>query len=138
VDPVIVAAAVVVRDGRYLVGRRPPHKRHGGLWEFPGGKLLDGESLADALSRELREELDLEVTGVGGALGSVTDPDSPFVITFVEVDARGTPRPSEHTEVAWLDPVGLRDAALAPADRSFVDARFPTGESGRSQSGSRD
>ena len=120
-EPVIVAAAVIVREGRYLVGRRPLHKRHGGLWEFPGGKLLDGETLADAVARELAEELGLEVVRVGSVLARVTDPGSPFVVTFVEVEALGGPRPTEHTEVAWLAPGGLREATLAPADRRFVE-----------------
>ena len=121
-EPVIVAAAVIVREGRYLVGRRPLHKRHGGLWEFPGGKLLDGETLAKAVARELAEELGLEVVRVGSVLARVTDPGSPFVVTFVEVEALGTPRPIEHTEVAWLAPEGLREATLAPADQRFVDS----------------
>jgi mutator protein MutT len=130
VDHVTVGAAVIARDGRFLVGRRPAHKRHGGLWEFPGGKLVAGELLADALARELAEELALEVTRVGAVLGRVSDLDSPFVITFVEVEAVGTPTPREHSEVAWLDPAALRAAELAPADRSFVEARFPRGGGG--------
>jgi len=127
-DPVVVAAAVIARDGRLLVGKRPPHKRHGGLWEFPGGKLLAGESLEDALARELEEELNLEVIGVGAVLARVTDPGSQFEVTFVEVQVVGTPRPAEHTEVAWMDSAGLREAALAPADRRFVESRFAAGE----------
>jgi 8-oxo-dGTP pyrophosphatase MutT (NUDIX family) len=125
---VVVAAAVIARHGRFLVGRRPTHKRHGGLFEFPGGKVLTGESLRDALARELREELDLDVVQVGAVLARVRDPQSPFLVTFVEVDAVGTPRPAEHTEVAWLGPAGLREAALAPADRRFVESRFARGE----------
>ena len=42
-NPVAVVAAIIQRDGRFLVGRRPAHKRHGGLWEFPGGKVDEGE-----------------------------------------------------------------------------------------------
>ena len=49
-------AAVIERDGKLLVCRRPGHKRHGGLWEFPGGKLEPGETIVDAARRELDEE----------------------------------------------------------------------------------
>jgi 8-oxo-dGTP pyrophosphatase MutT (NUDIX family) len=57
-----VLAAVIRRQDRYLVCRRPAHKRHGGLWEFPGGKLEPGETLLEAARRELREELGAEVS----------------------------------------------------------------------------
>ena len=59
--PLLVTAAIIEQDGRFLVTRRPDHARHGGLWEFPGGKLEGGESPAQALRRELLEELDLPV-----------------------------------------------------------------------------
>ena len=61
-EPVPVVAAVIRREGRYLLGRRPGHKRHGGLWEFPGGKLHDGEDAEAAAHRELDEELALAPT----------------------------------------------------------------------------
>ena len=59
-----VLAAVIERSGKFLMCRRPEHKNHGGLFEFPGGKLEAGESLADAARRELLEELALEVLDV--------------------------------------------------------------------------
>lgn len=59
---------MIRRDGRYLVCRRPAQKRHGGLWEFPGGKIDDGESLLDAARRELAEELSINVIEVGATL----------------------------------------------------------------------
>ncbi len=56
----VVAAAVLDADGRVLLAQRPAHKHHGGLWEFPGGKVEIGESPERALLRELREELGVE------------------------------------------------------------------------------
>lgn len=113
-------AAVVQRDGRYLVCRRPAHKRHGGLWEFPGGKLHPGETLADALRRELREELGVEGTPRGEPLLEVADPGSEFVIVFVPAEVAGEPVCLEHSELRWADVSELGELALAPSDRRFV------------------
>lgn len=115
-----VVAAVIARRGRYLVGRRPPEKRHGGLWEFPGGKLDPGEDWLEAVRRELREELRMEASAVGRLLLEVADPGSPFVISFVEVDATGDPTPLEHCAVGWYTPNELASLPLAPADARFV------------------
>jgi 8-oxo-dGTP pyrophosphatase MutT (NUDIX family) len=115
-----VFAAVIRRGGRYLVGRRPPAKRHGGLWEFPGGKVLDGESRLDAAGRELDEELGLEVVSLGALLFSVEDAGSPFVIEFFETAAAGTPRAIEHSEIGWFTVAELARMDLAPADARFV------------------
>lgn len=115
-----VVAAVIGHDGRYLLGRRPAHKRHGGLWEFPGGKLDDGEDLAAAAQRELDEELGLELVAVGATMAELRDPGSPFVIHFVEVEVRGEVAPAEHDEVGWFAPGQLVDMPLAPSDARFV------------------
>lgn len=120
VEPIPVIAAVIVRDGRYLVGRRPDEKRHGGLWEFPGGKLDPGESWLEAAHRELTEELGMEAVGVGAVLLSVSDPGSAFVIHFVEIEAQGEPVPTEHTTVGWYTPEEMTALPLAPADARFV------------------
>ena len=56
-----VLAAVIWEGDSVLICQRPPHKRHGGLWEFPGGKVRPGESRLDAARRELWEELNLKV-----------------------------------------------------------------------------
>lgn len=115
-----VVAAVIERDGRLLVARRAADKRHGGLWEFPGGKLEAGESLAKAASRELYEELGVIATEVGDALYRVRDAGSPYVIVFVPVSIVGEPQPCEHQAVAWARPAELVDYALAPSDAAFV------------------
>ena len=115
-----VVAAVIEREGRFLLGLRPEHKRHGGLWEFPGGKLDPGEDADEAARRELDEELRLEVISVGSRLLAVEDPRSSFVIEFFEVTVRGEPHALEHSEVAWHSADDLQGMPLAPADADFV------------------
>jgi 8-oxo-dGTP pyrophosphatase MutT (NUDIX family) len=113
-------AAVIRRGDRYLVGRRPNEKRHGGLWEFPGGKVLEGESRLSAAARELDEELGLEVVSLGALLLTVEEPGSPFVIEFFETVAPGTPNAREHTDIGWFTPDELVRMELAPADAWFA------------------
>ncbi|MEQ9568909.1 MAG: NUDIX domain-containing protein [Longimicrobiales bacterium] len=119
-DPIPVVAAVVVRDGRYLVGRRPDHKRHGGLWEFPGGKLDPGESWEAGAARELDEELGLRLERLGAALFETRDPLSPYVIRFVEAEVSGRLEAREHSAVGWFTPAELSHMPLAPSDAAFV------------------
>ena len=123
VDSPIRVLAAVVRDGsRYLICQRPPHKRHGGLWEFPGGKLEPRESLLDAARREMREELGVAVTGVGEILLAVADAGSPFVIEFVPVEIAGDPVCLEHSALEWRTLDELMARELAPSDRRFVES----------------
>jgi mutator protein MutT len=116
-----VVAAVIERNGRYLVCRRPAHKRHGGRWEFPGGKVEDGESDLEAVRRELAEELRLDVRAIGAIRFTLRDPDSPFVIHFAEVDAAGEPVCLEHTALMWATPEEVCRLPLAPSDRQFAE-----------------
>ncbi|HLV27311.1 MAG TPA: NUDIX domain-containing protein [Gemmatimonadales bacterium] len=116
-----VIAAVVTRGDRMLVSRRPEHKRHGGLWEFPGGKVGDGESDLEAISRELREELDVATVQVAEPVFVIRDPGSPFLIVFVPVEIEGEPKCIEHTEHRWGTLAELLALDLAPGDRSFVE-----------------
>jgi mutator protein MutT len=103
-EPAIqVLAAVIRRGDHWLVCKRPSHKRHGGLWEFPGGKLEPGESWVEAAKRELLEELGVAVTSVGDPIASKCDPDSPFEIVFVPVRIEGEPQPIEHDEVRLIE-----------------------------------
>ena len=122
--PVEVIAAVVERNGRYLICQRPLHKRHGGLWEFPGGKVEPGETFFQAASRELSEELALQVTSVGAVRFAQRDFDSPFQISFVDVSAAGEPVLHEHCALNWLTIDELLHVDLAPADRQYVQVLF--------------
>ncbi|NNF39074.1 MAG: NUDIX domain-containing protein [Gemmatimonadetes bacterium] len=140
-DPTIpVVAAVIERRGRFLLGRRPEAKRHGGLWEFPGGKLDPGESWHEAAARELDEELGLTLVRLGSTLFEARDPDSPFVIRFIVAEVVGRPEAREHSSVAWFAPDELRDLCLAPSDAAFVgtlgsvDAPPPGGPPGLADS----
>lgn len=114
-------AAVVHRDGRVLLCRRPSRKRHGDLWEFPGGKARRGESMLSTLQRELSEELGVTVLSVSGGSISLPDPGSGYAVEFVPTEILGDPQPLEHTEIEWV-PVGeVTDYELAPADGIFAE-----------------
>ena len=115
-----VLAAVIRRDGRWLVCRRPAHKRHGGLWEFPGGKLEPGESLFESATRELHEELAVRVLGVGDQVFVRRDAGSEFVIEFVAVEIEGEPQAIEHDELRWATAAELAALPLAPSDAEFA------------------
>ena len=118
--PIRVLASVITRDSRFLICKRPAHKRHGSLWEFPGGKVEAGETDLEAANRELKEELGVTVRKVGRTLFSVQDPGSEFVIEFLPVRIEGEPACLEHDELAWVSPGQLEDYALAPSDREFA------------------
>ena len=115
-----VVAAVVEREGAFLICQRPAHKRHGGMWEFPGGKVDPAETTEEALARELIEELAVEVIRAGEILLRVADPGSEFVIEFVEAQILGEPVPLEHADIAWVRPAELLSYPLAPSDRVFA------------------
>ncbi len=115
-----VIAAVIRRENKFLLGRRPDHKRHGGLWEFPGGKMEEGETEVDAVTRELLEEFGVETLSVGKVVYECRDPGSPFLVRFFDVGIRGKLEPTEHTEVRWFEPAILPAVCLAPCDARFV------------------
>jgi 8-oxo-dGTP pyrophosphatase MutT (NUDIX family) len=118
-----VLASVIQRNDRLLVCRRPVYKRHGGLWEFPGGKVKYGESDLEAVRRELWEELGVQVQDVGPVEFSVRDPGSDFVIEFLPVIIQGIPRCLEHEALAGEEEEVLLSYDLAPSDRRSVEFR---------------
>lgn len=118
-----VVASVIEVEGKLLVCQRPSHKRHGGLWEFPGGKIEFGESDFAAVERELDEELGVRVRDVGAVEFSVHDPGSAFVIEFLSVAIDGEPQALEHEALRWVSEEGLLGLALAPSDRRYAEFR---------------
>lgn len=127
-DQIRVVAAVISRGEDLLVCQRPPHKRHGGLWEFPGGKCEPGESDADAIRRELAEELGVEAVAVGAPEFEIADAGSVHLIAFLPVSISGEPQAIEHENLAWASPADLFRLPLAPSDRRFVDQRSIAGQ----------
>ena len=119
-DVIRVVAAVIKRNDYYLICKRPKDKRHGGLWEFPGGKVEESENIETAARRELAEELNLSVLSFGKHLYVGSDPGSPFEIEFVEVHVEGDAAALEHDELRWVPLDGLESFELAPVDYLFV------------------
>jgi A/G-specific adenine glycosylase len=117
-----IVAAAIQKNGRYLLGKRPPDGLLGGLWEFPGGKVKAGESHEAALQREIREELGLSVD-VGGLVASVKHAYSHFKITlnvYRCTHTSGTPMPKAHTELKWVLPSKFDDYAFPKANHKFL------------------
>ncbi len=117
-----VVAAVIERQGKVLITRRPAGAHLGGLWEFPGGKPQPGETSEEALRREIREELGAEVSV--GELIEAADwayPDRRLRLSFFRCRLRGEPRPLEGQELAWVAPADLGRYAFPPADAALIE-----------------
>ncbi len=116
-----VVAAVIEVDGRLLLTRRQPGVHLEGYWEFPGGKVHDGESRAEALARELREELDVHAT-VSRLLLSATHeyPEKTVAVHFYECGIAGTPRPMQGQEMRWVARAELPSLEFPAADRTLI------------------
>jgi len=124
-----VAVAVIGDDaGRILLTRRAEHLHQGGLWEFPGGKLEPGEDTAQALRREIREELGIKVLAHRPLIQiSHAYPDRTVVLDVQRVTAwLGEPGGLEGQPLSWVEPRALSDYPLPAADGHSVAAiRLP-------------
>ena len=120
----VVAVALIDVDGRVLIAKRPQGKTLAGLWEFPGGKVEPGERPEQALIRELKEELDIDVKESCLA---------PFVFASHAYDSfhllmplylcrrwDGVVAAREHDALAWVKPNKLSDYPMPPADEPLV------------------
>jgi A/G-specific adenine glycosylase len=117
-----VAAAVIQRDGTVLIAQRPPEGLLGGLWEFPGGKLQEDESLAQALQREICEELQAEII-VGEAFGVYKHAFTHFRITLhaFRCTLMGSePYPVEASAIRWVRPEELPGYPMGKVDRQIA------------------
>jgi 8-oxo-dGTP diphosphatase len=120
-----VAAAVIVRDdGRFLLAQRPAGKVYAGYWEFPGGKVENGESASHALKRELHEELGIDVERAYPWITRDYDYEHAAVrLRFFRVTAwRGVPRSREAQEFSWQSARDVTVAPLLPANGPILRA----------------
>ena len=119
-------AAAVIRgaDGRVLIAQRPLDRHQGGLWEFPGGKVEAGETVRDALSRELEEELGIAVIEARPLIQIRHDyPDKQVLLDVWEVGAfTGEPHGAEGQPLAWVLPRRLSEYEFPAANRPILAA----------------
>jgi 8-oxo-dGTP diphosphatase len=122
----VAAVALVDADSRVLIAQRPKGKHLEGLWEFPGGKLRDGETPEAALIRELNEELGIDVED--SCLAPISFASHAYedfhllMPLYVCRIWNGTPRPREGQNLKWVKPARLRDYPMPPADTPLVAA----------------
>ena len=118
----VVAALIWDQQGRFMACQRPAHKARGLLWEFVGGKVEKGESKAEALIRECREELAVTVK-VGEVFMEVDHvyPDLTVHLTLFNASiAQGEPRKLEHNDIRWLTVEEIDDYPFCPADEEIL------------------
>ncbi len=119
----VVACALINEYGKVLINERPVGKDYAGYWEFPGGKVDEGETPEEAIIRELKEEINIDVTGSCLAPLSFTEKqyDNYYVVVLLYVCRRwnGHIMPMEEQELAWVNPKEIDNFNLLPADKSF-------------------
>ncbi len=118
---IVVVAAVIERDGRYLITLRPEGTHLAAHWEFPGGKCEPHETHAEALRRELHEELDI-LAEVGSLVHAVTHayPERTVELHFYACGYAGEAKPMIGQQVRWVGPGELGALPFPEADRDLI------------------
>jgi 8-oxo-dGTP diphosphatase len=119
----VVAAVIVSDDKRILLAKRPDHVHKGGLWEFPGGKLESGETSAQALSRELEEELAISVLEAAPLLKIQHDyPEKSVLLDVWQVTKfSGRAKGNEGQPIVWVKADELKEYQFPEANQPIID-----------------
>jgi 8-oxo-dGTP diphosphatase len=121
VTRLLVVAAVIESGDRFLVTRRQHGVPLAGFWEFPGGKVAEGESHRVALRREIREELDVDIVVRDLVLETSHEyPERVVTLFFYRCDLIGTPRPMIGQDIAWVTRSELPSLSFPPADDELI------------------
>ena len=118
----VVAAVIKNQEGKYLITQRNFKKVQGGLWEFPGGKVEEGETEHHALLREIREEMDWDIY-VGHCIGSITHEYPDFSITLTAYLCKGGDgdfKMLKHLDCKWLTLEELPSLKWTEGDRKLL------------------
>ncbi len=121
---IVEVVGAIIKDGdRYLVGQRAANKSQGGLWEFMGGKIEPGETPEQALARECREELALEIEDEH-IIDSVVHeyPEKTIRLTLISCSPKSgsIPKALEHQQIRWVTRAEMDTMYFAPADRELI------------------
>ena len=118
-----VVAALIRENGKFMIFQRPAHKTRGLLWEFVGGKVEPGETKEEALRRECREELGVEIEVKEVYMELVHEyPDMTVELTLFEAVIRsGTPQKLEHADIRLISPAQIDDFDFCPADAAILE-----------------
>ena len=120
---ILVVAAIIKKQNKYLIARRASQKAHGGRWEFPGGKIEKGETPEIALERELFEELSIK-TRIGPFVISATHDYENFKIKLMAYEVAhlsGEFKLSDHDEIAWVTAAEMKAYHMSGADLSIIN-----------------
>ncbi len=118
-----VVAALLEQNGKFLICQRPNHKAQGGLWEFAGGKIESGETPQQALERECREELAVEIRAGELFMEVQHEYDDRIVhlaVLWVVLQS-GEPTALEHQAMAWVTPQQMQEYDFCPADLPILE-----------------
>ena len=120
----VVAAVIQNEEGKILIAQRNLKKSQGGLWKFPGGKIEPNETKEEAIIREIKEEMDIDIEAkkfIGQKVFNYPDKD----INLIAIECKqikGDIKLNEHEDIKWVNKNELRNFNFAPADKFIINA----------------